>query len=139
MFLRIFAISLLVYQVTADCSAVNLISNTWQNGESATFFFEVPEDTNGWEIEVTFDKDVSNLQVYNAKKAKCKGNVCTFKNRKWNKAQDKGDVLSLGYQTTFDSAPAPAVTSLKFNDHELCAGEDDGSTTTGNFFFILTF
>jgi len=68
MFLRIFTISLVVYQVTADCSDVNFISNTWPNGEQAAFSFEVPETTNGWKMTVTFDKDVSQLQVYNGKK-----------------------------------------------------------------------
>merc|ERR1711963_317372 len=82
-------------------------------------------------MTVVFDKDVSQLQVYNGRKVECEGNVCTFKSRQWNKAQDEGDQLYLGYQTSFDSLPAPEVTSLKFNNHELCAGEDNGSTTEG--------
>merc|ERR1712129_640192 len=42
-----------------------------------------------WKIEVTFDSDVSDLQVWNGKKVKCKGKTCTFKNKKFNKKQKK--------------------------------------------------
>jgi len=122
---------LVVHQVAADCSDVNNIDSTWSNGENGKFSFIVPKTAKKkWKIEVTFDTDVSDLQVWNGKKVKCKGNTCSFKNKKFNKKQKKGDLLELGYQIGFDSLPAPEVTSLKFNGIEVCSeGEPTTSTT----------
>jgi hypothetical protein len=130
MLFKLWTILLVVHQVAADCSGVNKDYSTWHNGGNGKFSFIVPETTNKWKIEVTFDRDVSDLQVWNGKKVKCKGKTCTFKNKKWNKKQKKGDQLELGYQLGFDSLPAPEVTSLKFNGVELCSEGEPTTTTT---------
>ena len=131
MLFKLWTILLVVHQVAADCSDVNNIDSTWSNGENGKFSFIVPKTAKKkWKIEVTFDTDVSDLQVWNGKKVKCKGNTCSFKNKKFNKKQKKGDLLELGYQIGFDSLPAPEVTSLKFNGIEVCSeGEPTTSTT----------
>ena len=131
MLFKLWTILLVVHQVAADCSDVNNIDSTWPNGENGKFSFIIPKTAKKkWKIEVTFDSDVSDLQVWNGKKVKCKGKVCTFKNKKWNKKQNKGDQLDLGYQIGFDSLLAPEVISLKFNGIELCSDKEPTTTTT---------
>ena len=133
MLFKLWTILLVVHQVAADCN-VNNIDSTWPNGESQSqagkFSFTVPKTVKKWKIKVTFDRKVSDLQVWNGQKVKCKKKSCTFKSKKFNKKQKKGDELELGYQLDFKSLPAPEITSLTFNGIELCSeGEPTTSTT----------
>lgn len=98
MWIPIITLSLCLTYVSSEC---NQITNAWNKGANGEFSIEVPEDTKGWEVTVTFDRPVKKLRVWNGRKVKCDGNVCTFKNKGWNKKQNAGTILKLGYQVKF--------------------------------------
>jgi hypothetical protein len=80
------SILLLLHQVQGDCSNENKFTTSWGTGANGAFSFKVPESTSsGWIIQVTFDKPVTNLNVWNGQNEQCNGNVCTFSNKSWNK------------------------------------------------------
>ena len=80
------SILLLLHQVQGDCSNENKFTTSWGTGANGAFSFKVPESTSsGWIIQVTFDKPVTNLNVWNGQNEQCNGNVCTFSNKNWNK------------------------------------------------------
>ena len=80
------SILLLFHQVQGDCSNENKFTSSWATGANGAFSFKVPESTStGWTIKVTFDKPVTNLNVWNGQNEQCNGNVCTFSNKNWNK------------------------------------------------------
>ena len=80
------SILLLLHQVQGDCSNENKFTASWSTGANGAFSFKVPESTStGWTIKVTFDKPVTNLNVWNGQNEQCNGNVCTFSNKNWNK------------------------------------------------------
>ena len=82
------SILLLLHQVQGDCSNENKFTSSWGTGANGAFSFKVPESTTtGWKIQVTFDKPVTNLNVWNGQNEQCNGNVCTFYNKNWNKRQ----------------------------------------------------
>ena len=80
------SILLLLHQVQGDCSNENKFTSSWGTGANGAFSFKVPESTStGWTIQVTFDKPVTKLNVWNGQNEQCNGNVCTFINKNWNK------------------------------------------------------
>ena len=80
------SILLLLHQVQGDCSNENKFTSSWGTGANGAFSFKVPESTStGWTIQVTFDKPVTKLNVWNGQNEQCTGNVCTFSNKNWNK------------------------------------------------------
>ena len=80
------SILLLLHQVQGDCTNENKFTASWSTGANGAFSFKVPESTStGWTIKVTFDKPVTNLNVWNGQNEQCNGNVCTFSNKNWNK------------------------------------------------------
>ena len=99
------SILLLLHQVQGDCSNENKFTSSWATGANGAFSFKVPESTStGWTIQVTFDKPVTNLNVWNGQNEQCDGNVCTFSNKNWNKRHSiyirTGDSL-LHYEKKF--------------------------------------
>ena len=129
MLFKLWTFLLVVHQVVADCSNVINVNDLWGNREKGTFSFIVPETTKKWKMKIKFDRNISDLQVWDGKKVKCKafgkGKACTFKNKKKNKEQNEGDQLNLTYEIVFHSSlPVPEVTSLKFNGIELCSEEE---------------
>ncbi len=57
-------ITLLSHFAESCDDKVNQVYSTWNSGRTGALNFVVPETTyTGWTIEVTFDKDVTGLQV----------------------------------------------------------------------------
>ena len=93
---------LLHHKVQADCSGTNSISSSWNTGANGKLKIKVPVNTtNGWNMEIKFDKDVTGLEIKQGKSEACNGKVCTFVNKGWNKAQDKDAILYLRYDVSY--------------------------------------
>ena len=141
-------------RVQASCN-INTVDSSWGKKSWGKFEFTVPASTTtglyakkeiflkgflqyssiynfffilGWTIEVTFDKPVKKLKVWNGKNISCSGTVCTFSNKNWNKVQNQGSMLSLGYEVKFQKKPVGNLVGLKFNEIDVCSSTD--TTTT---------
>ena len=94
------------------------------------FKFKVPfKTTFGWTITVTFDKDVTSLNVYDGHNEACNGKVCTFKDKGHNKKQRKDKNLELTYRVSYSSSPAPKVVGLCFKRRNRNGGKLRTATT----------
>ena len=151
----LFLFSASIINVQASCN-INTVYSSWGKNSNGKFEFTVPASTTtglcakffrikhtyiiiillGWTIEVTFDKPVKKLKVWNGKKISCSGTVCTFNNKNWNKVQNQGSILSLGYQVKFEKKPVGNLVSLKFNGIDVCSSTD--TTTTAATTTITT-
>ena len=64
---------------TANC---NTITNTWGTGRDSVFNLHMNSTITSWNAEVTFDKAITTLYVYQGSGISCSGgNVCTFANQ----------------------------------------------------------
>jgi hypothetical protein len=57
----------------AKCDTIVTLGNTWAQGQDATFRLAIPSTTSTWSAQVTFDKPVTALNVYNAVVTPCSG------------------------------------------------------------------
>ena len=94
----------------------------------------------GWTVTLTFDQDVSGINAWNGRKAKCDGNVCTFKFPQHKKKFKKGEAVNLGFGLNFPQTTSPpeivsaSITSKKpVGEYDLCAAPEDepDEPTTG--------
>ena len=61
------------------CDTIVILGNTWATGQDATFKLVIPSTTSTWSAQVTYDKPVTVLNVYNAVMTPCAGlTVCSF-------------------------------------------------------------
>lgn len=102
-------------------------SHAWNTGATGKLRIPVPEDTELWEVTITFDKPVDSLEAYQGVDEVCDGTVCTFTNESWNGELKSGNAIELTYQATFedmgfentDAYPQPV--SFTFNGEDVCA------------------
>ena len=105
-------------------------------GYSGVLSIRVPETTLGWNIKVTFDKNVESMQIRNEENKqwpkltrgksneKCNDEVCTFNSMEWNKDQTKDTILNVRYKIYHKSLEAPKIIGLLFNGVDICSKQD---------------
>ena len=98
MLLQILLLGVGISQVLGDC---NKITGAWNVGANGELTINVPTQTNGWKVKVTFDGPVDHMSAWQGSPAQCSGNVCIFENAPWNGYQNAGTTLKLGYQINF--------------------------------------
>jgi len=86
--------------------------HAWESGSSGKFQITVPEDTDTWQFEITFDKQMDGLDAYQGSEEACDGATCTFTNEIWNGNQDAGNILELTFKSYGNF---PAVVTFAFN------------------------
>ena len=96
--LKIFALGLCVTEVFSGCVELNHYTQPAANGE---FSIIVPEDSENWNMTVTFDQEVAELNVWDGANLQCDGNTCTFENASYNAEQNANYPLTLNYQVKF--------------------------------------
>lgn len=105
-----------------ECGVIE--SHSWNTGATGKVRFPVPEDTEEWEVTLTFSGPIGSLDAHQGVDEACEGNVCTFTNENWNGKLTSGNMLELTYQATFDETTEhPELESISFNGNEACADE----------------
>merc|ERR1712224_932867 len=108
-----------------QCGVVE--SHAWNTGATGKLRIPLSENTELWEVTITFDKPVDSLEAYQGVDEMCDGETCTFTNESWNGELQSGNVLELTYQATFEDmgfdAPEdyPKPVSFTFNGEDVCA------------------
>ena len=87
----------------------------------------------GWDVKLTFDKDVQSMSAWEGRRARCNGAVCTFKHQNHNRKLNEGKVVNLGFGINFqETTSPPEILSATIKDkktgteYDLC---DDAVTT----------
>merc|ERR1712227_728952 len=105
-----------------DCGVIE--SHSWNTGATGKVRIPVPEDTEDWEVTLTFSGAIDSLDAHQGVDEACDGNVCTFTNESWNGALTAGNMLELTYQATFEETEEhPELLSVAYNGEEACAEE----------------
>merc|ERR1712012_393910 len=103
-----------------ECGVIE--SHSWNTGATGKVRFPVPEDTEEWEVTLTFSGPIDSLDAHQGLDEACDGAVCTFTNESWNGALAAGNMLELTYQATFEETEEhPELLSVAFNGEEACA------------------
>merc|ERR1711963_1079313 len=103
-----------------ECGVIE--SHSWNTGATGKVRFPVPEDTEEWEVTLTFSGPIDSLDAHQGLDEACEGAVCTFTNESWNGALTAGNMLELTYQATFEETEDhPELVSVAFNGDEACA------------------
>merc|ERR1712126_587076 len=105
-----------------DCGVIE--SHSWNTGATGKVRIPVPEDTEEWEVTLTFSGVIDSLDAHQGLDEACEGEVCTFTNETWNGVLASGNMLELTYQATFEETEDhPELVSIAFNGQEACAEE----------------
>ena len=105
-----------------ECGIIE--SHSWNTGATGKVRIPVPEDTEEWEVTLTFSGAIESLDAHQGLDEACEGEVCTFTNESWNGVLAAGNVLELTYQATFEETEEhPELVSIAFNGEEVCAEE----------------
>jgi len=99
------------------------IDNAWGNGLTAKLLLKSDTLLKNFKVEVTFDNDFTDFNVYNGKDKSCDGRTCEFSSRQWAKVRPN-QVKKMGFGLQFNGAK-PDIISVKLNGVELC-----GASTT---------
>merc|ERR1712088_484176 len=67
-----------------ECGVIE--SHSWNTGATGKVRFPVPEDTEDWEVTLTFSGPIDSLDAHQGLDEACEGAVCTFTNESWNGA-----------------------------------------------------
>jgi len=108
-----------------QCGVVE--SHAWNTGATGKLRIPLSENTELWEVTITFDKPIDSLEAYQGVDEMCDGETCTFTNESWNGELQSGNVVELTYQATFEDmgfdAPEnfPKPVSFTFNGEDVCA------------------
>merc|ERR1712224_329936 len=103
-----------------ECGVIE--SHSWNTGATGKVRFPVPEDTEDWEVTLTFSGPIDSLDAHQGLDEACEGAVCTFTNESWNGVLAAGNMLELTYQATFEETDEhPELVSVAFNGEEACA------------------
>merc|ERR1712029_611047 len=65
-----------------DCGVIE--SHSWNTGATGKVRIPVPEDTEEWEVTLTFSGAIDSLDAHQGLDEACEGEVCTFTNESWN-------------------------------------------------------
>ena len=111
-----------------ECVGTNTITNSWHKGLTGRLEIVVPAHQDGWEVTITFDQEVNDIQAHQGTDESCDGNVCKFWNHHWNGNEKAGDILTLTYLVQYDEAGHdsdnhPSVTSFEFNGSTCSEGQ----------------
>ena len=103
-----------------ECVGTNTITNSWHKGLTGRLEIVVPGHQDGWEVTITFDQDVNDIQAHQGTDESCDGNVCKFWNQYWNGHEMAGDILTITYMVLYDDAGHdsdnhPSITSFELN------------------------
>merc|ERR1712038_564254 len=105
-----------------ECGVIE--SHSWNTGATGKVRIPVPEDTEDWEVTLTFSGPITGLDAHQGVDEACEGEVCTFTNESWNGELTAGNMLELTYQATFDETTEhPELLSVALNGQEACADE----------------
>ena len=105
-----------------ECGVIE--SHSWNTGATGKVRIPVPEDTEEWEVTLTFSGAMDSLDAHQGLDEACEGEVCTFTNESWNGVLVAGKVLELTYKATFEETEEhPELVSIAFNGEEVCAEE----------------
>lgn len=105
-----------------DCGVIE--SHSWNTGATGKVRIPVPEDTEEWEVTLTFSGPIEGLDAHQGVDEACVGEVCTFTNESWNGVLAAGNMLELTYQATFEETTEhPELVSVSLNGEEACAEE----------------
>merc|ERR1711963_1014298 len=105
-----------------DCGVIE--SHSWNTGATGKVRIPVPEDTEEWEVTLTFSGVIDSLDAHQGLDEACEGEVCTFTNESWNGVLTAGNMLELTYNATFEETEDhPELVSIAFNGQEACAEE----------------
>ena len=88
----------------------------------------VPEDVNGWTLQVKFDAAVTSIESSLATAAGS-GTTWTLTSRGFDDVLESGTVFEMGIIVHFSGA-SPNIISMDFNENGLCDGGDVIPTTT---------
>jgi len=80
--------------------------DTLLDGKSGTLTVEFSEDVTSWTIELTFDADITDFQVWVGTNIACSGSTCTFDNQDYNGEQSAGNTLDIAFLYSFVSSTA---------------------------------
>merc|ERR1712136_239715 len=105
-----------------ECGVIE--SHAWNTGATGKVRIPVAEDTEKWEVTLTFSGAIDSLDAHQGLDEACEGEVCTFTNESWNGVLTAGNMLELTYQATFEETEDhPELVSIAFNGQEACAEE----------------
>jgi len=105
-----------------ECGVIE--SHSWNTGATGKVRIPVPEDTEDWEVTLTFSGPVNALDAHQGIDEACEGNICTFTNESWNGVLAAGNMLELTYSASFDETTEhPELETISFNGEEACADE----------------
>merc|ERR1711872_608621 len=105
-----------------ECGIIE--SHSWNTGATGKVRIPVPEDTEEWEVTLTFSGAIESLDAHQGLDEACEGEICTFTNESWNGVLTAGNMLELTYQATFEETEDhPELVSIAFNGQEACAEE----------------
>ncbi|CAL4161243.1 unnamed protein product, partial [Meganyctiphanes norvegica] len=88
---------------------------TIQGNVTLTFYKSV----SAWKVVLTFNKKVSKFKGWGATPSSKAGKRIKLKAKKWNKKQNKGNVLDIRVQYKYKGV-IPNLKSIKLNGKELC-------------------
>ena len=110
-----------------DCGEFST-SHSYKRGQSGYLSLPFPVRTKVWRLEVFLDRNVTSLDIFEAKMILPRGGGVSrefvFVNEYWNGEQKPGESLSLGYQAKFDGVVKPNFTTIILNKRILCSPLD---------------
>merc|ERR1719422_2869245 len=96
----------------------------WQGRVTLT----VPENTNGWIVNLKFDSPVDSIDCALAT-VTGSGVMWTLSSRDYDDELEAGTVLEIGIIVHFSNSDSSSIVSVNFNGDSLC-DSDEGSTTS---------
>ena len=104
---------------------------------------DIYECSSSWQVTVTFDTSVSNIDPHAGAGATCSllSKTCSFTNASWNGAQNKGVTLAAGFTISFGpltSGTNPNVVSITLNGQIICSASIPSANLGIQNFIFLT-
>ena len=76
------------------------LEHEWQQSFKAKLTVRVPVSVNGWQIILTFSKDIKNLRTWRAQSQKKSGRRFVLTNMSWNKHLKRAETLQMVFLAT---------------------------------------
>ena len=111
-----------------DCGDDYAVDTEAEDHWQGRIIITVPEDVNGWTLQVKFDAAVTSIESSLATAAGS-GTTWTLTSRGFDDVLESGTVFEMGIIVHFSGA-SPSIISIDFNDFLFCEGGGEGTTTT---------
>ena len=105
--------------VSQECPNLE-VTNEWQEGYNAELTFQADHDAADWDIYLSFDKTVPNLQIWQGEVSTSDNMNFRVHNLDWDGDLSNGDSFTLFMIAYFTEGQRPNMVSATFDDQDIC-------------------